>query len=81
MKKAYNRPICNCGGELIIYSEEVHKLYRKINKDGKKSKRVIDTNDGDNNVYNRLRCEECGLEFWYDEDKNGRIIKSDIFHS
>jgi len=58
MGKTSKKPMCDCGGELLIYTEEVHKLYRKINKNGKKSKRVIYTNDGDNNVYDRLRCDK-----------------------
>lgn len=75
------KPICGrCGGELFIYTEEVHKLYRKINMDGKKSKRVTDINDGDNNIYDRLRCNDCGMEFWFDEDKDGRIIIGDVFN-
>ncbi len=80
MAKTSKKPMCDCGGELLIYTEEVHKLYWKINKDGKKSKRFIDRNDGDNNIYDRLRCSECGMEFWYDEDDEGRIIKGDIFY-
>ena len=80
MSKASNKPICDCGGELYIYTEQVHKLYRKINKDGRKSKRFIDINDGDNNVYDRLRCNDCNMEFWFDEDEDGRIIKGDIFN-
>ena len=71
--------MCDCGSELFIYTEEVHKLYRKINQDGKPSKKFLDINDGDNNVYSRLRCKECNAEYWFDEDDKGRIIKNGIF--
>ncbi len=73
------KPICDCGGELYIYTEELHKLYRKINRDGRPSKRAIDINDGSTGVEERLHCWNCGAEFWFDEDKNGRIIKKDEY--
>ena len=80
MSRISKKPMCDCGGELLIYTEEIQKLYRKINKDGRKSIRVIDTNDGDNNVYERLRCNKCSMEYWFDEDDKGRIVKDGIFN-
>ena len=80
MSKVCKKPMCDCGGELFIYTEEVHKLYRKINQDGKPSKKVIDINDGGNNVYERLHCYKCGMEYWFNEDDKGRTIRDDIFN-
>lgn len=79
MTKINKKPMCDCGGELFVYTEEVHKLYKKINKDGKLSARVIDENDGDSNVYERLCCRDCGNQYWFYEDNDGVIVKDGVF--
>ena len=73
----YKRPICNCGEPLFIYDEEIFKLYQPITKKGFPSKRIIRVYDGSTGVIERLYCLKCHMNFWIDEDSEGRIIREE----
>lgn len=75
----YDIPKCECGHPLVIYSEEIHKLYTPITKKGTLSKKVRDYNDGSSGAYERLKCTNCENEYWATEDEKGRIIRSEPF--
>lgn len=76
----YDIPKCECGQPLVMYSEEIHKLYTPITKKGTLSSRSVrNYNDGSSGVYERLTCTNCRNEYWATEDKKGRIIRSETF--
>lgn len=72
----YQKPICNCGGELYFYQELVYTLETKINKDGKRSKRPIKNEHGQlGSNWERLHCQNCCKEWDFTEDVKGRVVR------
>ena len=79
----YQPPKCECGEGLII--EEYGCVYRKkkITKKGSIYKRAFAeykdyTGVG---VENRLRCEECDMEYLIEYDSKARIVRGEEWNS
>ena len=71
----YEKPKCECGGELYFYQELVYTLETKINKNGLRNKRPIKNQHGQlGSNWERLQCEKCPKEWNFTEDSKGRIV-------
>lgn len=76
----YQTPKCDCGHDLVWWSQPVYAERYRINKNGKKAKNPIKraTFYEGETVNERLECYECFKEYDFDFDEKGRIIRGDI---
>lgn len=69
----YKKPICACGGDVVISEgHSVEEIY-EVTKTGKQSKKMLRREYAEKD-FKVLRCKECTNRYWYDKDENGRII-------
>lgn len=74
----YEEPKCSCGGKLYIYQESAIAIETKINKDGTRSKTPKKRELGESTSnWERLQCENCPLEWDFEEDSKGRILRGE----
>lgn len=74
----YKKPICECGTELVYWTERIYHVHQKINKNGTISKKEEINEQGDG-AYDRLYCPECRNQYWPEEDEQGRMIRGEEF--
>ncbi|HDR6957837.1 MULTISPECIES: hypothetical protein [Bacillus cereus group] len=67
----YEKPMCDCGEELVFQVEEYAEVTYKIKKDGKLSKIRKFKPIGMSVNYGRLHCQKCGNSYEYDYDLEG----------
>lgn len=73
----YQKPKCDCGTDLIWWSQPVFTVRYHINKNGKKAKNPIKLGksyEGET-VYERLTCVNCDKEYEIEFDDRDRIIR------
>lgn len=75
---AYQKPLCDCGKELVYWEERIYHVHTKINKNGRLSK-CKDVQWSGNGAYDRLHCPECGNQYWFNMDSKGRFIRDEEF--
>jgi hypothetical protein len=75
---SYKKPKCDCGEELIFWSQPVYTVVHFINTNGKKSKRTLMDYAGEG-IYERLKCEECDKEYDFEFDEKDRVIRGEDF--
>ncbi|MDL2276365.1 hypothetical protein LJC02_01805 [Breznakia sp. OttesenSCG-928-G09] len=65
----------NCGSDKLVNYREAYIIqeHRKVLKNGKLSKRPFVVKDMYNGP-NHLDCEDCGKEYNYCLDKNGKVV-------
>lgn len=70
-----NAPKCvHCGSTNLYYSVEIPYEYKyRITKQGKISKTCTKEPLGDAQ-FDKLVCEDCRAEMWFDIDKHGIVI-------
>lgn len=69
----YKKPLCECGGDIVLSEgRSVEEIY-EITKAGKQAKRMT-CREYSVNDFKVLRCKKCTNRYWYGVDKNGRII-------
>lgn len=74
----YEKPVCECGGELFIVEERIHEIAVQITKTGKISGKVkMHNRDRGLAGANWLECN-CGKFYDLDFDEKGRIARGDI---
>jgi nitrate/TMAO reductase-like tetraheme cytochrome c subunit len=76
MKVAYKKPKCDyCSEELIIYEEFAFTVETKINRNGIRSKKPQNSVPLSHRGHERLQCERCCVQWEFEVDEKGRIIK------
>lgn len=70
----YNKPVCDCGKELVIYREDVAIVETTIKTNGLPYKKS-DVTLGRTIYGDRLTCNNCHNEYELLKDKQGRIIR------
>jgi hypothetical protein len=73
----YQKPSCDCGGELLFVEIEHTEVHYKITKKGSQSKKVYDKVEKFGTDEQSMKCEDCGSRYPWTYDENGRIIISD----
>ena len=74
----YEKPICDCGGELLFCVDEISTNFYKITNKGEESKRKYDSLPSTSKQAERLVCDDCRKIHPFTYDNEGRIIRSDI---
>lgn len=78
---AYQKPMCECGEELVYEVEKIVTLQYKIKKDGRRyAKPIIDryASNGYTDGFGRLVCPECSAKYEYNMFfKDGRFIRDE----
>lgn len=73
---SYEKPECDCGEDLIYFSQHFYDIRRKIRKDGQLYKyRNLFAHGGF--MHERLICEKCSDAYEVDMDSKGRIFKGE----
>jgi hypothetical protein len=75
---AYEKPKCECGNELFLYTQSVYGEITKVTNRGKlfKKQRSYYERGG---VDARLRCGDCWREYEIDHDSKERIVRGHVF--
>jgi hypothetical protein len=71
----YKPPVCECGKPLYLWEEYGYQYYTPIPQKGLESKRGIMKRGGFDGSLTRLRCDDCGKEYDYSKDSDGRFIR------
>lgn len=74
---AYEKPKCECGSELNVYTQSLHGNITKIKKNGDfhlKSDSYYEKRD----MNPRLKCADCPREYEIDFDDKCRVIRGDV---
>lgn len=72
---AYQKPTCDCGGELVLVEQMVMDVAQRITKKGYLfKKRTITNEEGYGTSW--LKCCDCGKEYDWSY-KNDRIIREE----
>ncbi|EOO44222.1 hypothetical protein CN553_12710 [Bacillus cereus] len=69
--ESYEKPMCDCGEELVFQVEEYVSATYKIKKDGRLSKKRKYEPTGTLVNWGRLYCQKCGNSYEYDYDLKG----------
>lgn len=75
----YKKPVCDCGTELVWWSQPTYTVIYQINQNGQKSKRPLRMWYEGEEPFERLQCPECGTEYKIEYDEKGRILRGDVW--
>lgn len=75
---AYEKPKCECGSELFLYTQSLYGNINKITNKGDFSKRKYSYYQR-GGVDARLSCGDCHREYEIHRDDKSRIIRGDVF--
>ncbi|MED0676971.1 hypothetical protein ABEV55_12300 [Aneurinibacillus thermoaerophilus] len=78
---AYQKPTCECGEELIYWTQKGYTEESKILKSGKIAKRPYHVYGNEMLVWDRLKCNRCYGEYHIEHDSSGRVIRGEKWDS
>lgn len=73
----YEKPKCECDGELVTWSERVYTENYKVTNNGQQSKKVYNRTLAGEGAWSRLECIKCSNQYSWESDERGRIIRGD----
>ncbi|QVK19721.1 hypothetical protein KHQ81_15855 (plasmid) [Mycoplasmatota bacterium] len=75
MPGKYQKPVCDCGEELVYINNQFKQTRRRVTKDGKISKNILGTHYNSTDDPEYLCCLECGKTYNYLYDDEYRIVR------
>lgn len=70
------KPVCECGGELIYYEGRGLEIGYKITKEGKRYCKCFCKDEG-GSEYQGLHCEKCDTNYDVEQTEDGFLIKGE----
>jgi hypothetical protein len=71
----YKKPVCDCGGTLFVFRQDVYTVEHSITADGKESKKRRTFSNAGTEYFDRLNCDDCDNQYEIKYDNSGRIIR------
>lgn len=75
----YKKPKCDCGEELVYWTQPVQTLVYKINKSGRKAKKPCRNGILIEGCVDRLVCDKCESEYDIEFDEKSRVIRGGVY--